>query len=206
MQGSELLLKVAVERAAGFTGPIEIQPDWVPPGVSKEGTVTIPTNKTEATFRLQAGDKAAPGTYKIAISGSTTTGDSYSGIGRIRESSEFVELRTAEPYLSIELLRSSVERGKRSEIIGTLKIHRPFPGKATLKLQQLPRGVKMLDPAPTISATDKEVAFRIEADSDALAGLYKGITCEVEFKEDGQTVHSHTGSGILRIDIARSSL
>jgi len=206
MQGSELLLKVAVERAAGFTGPIEIQPDWVPPGVSKEGTVTIPANKTEATFRLQAGDKAAPGTYKIAISGSTTTGDSYSGIGRIRESSEFVELRTAEPYLSIELLRSSVERGKRSEIIGTLKINRPFPGKATLKLQQLPRGVKMLDPAPTISATDKEVAFRIEADSDALAGLYKGITCEVEFKEDGQTVHSHTGSGILRIDIARSSL
>jgi hypothetical protein len=64
----------------------------------------------------------------------------------------------------------------------------------------------MLDPAPTISASDKEVAFRIEADPDALAGLYRGITCEVEFKEEGQAIHSHTGSGILRVDIARSSL
>src|SRR5262249_30071680 len=108
--------------------------------------------------------------------------------------------------LSIELLRSSVERGKRGEIVGTLKVNRPFAGKATVKLQQLPRGVKMLEPAPTISATDKEVAFRIEAEADALAGLYKGITCEVEFKEEGQTVHSHTGSGLLRIDLARTSL
>src|SRR5262249_11649767 len=141
---------------------------------------------------------------KIAMSASTAGGDSYSGIGRVRVSSEFVDLRTAEPYLSIELLRSSVERGKHGEIIGTLKVNRPFPGKATVKLQQLPRGVKMLEPAPTITATDKEIAFRIEADPDALAGLYKGITCEVEFKEEGQTVHSHSGSGILRIDIARS--
>jgi hypothetical protein len=206
MQGSELLLKVAVERTEGFKGPIEIQPDWLPPGVSKESTVTIPPGKTEASFRIQANDKAAPGVYKIAMSGSTTTGDSYSGIGRVRVSSEFVELRTAEPYLSIELLRSSVERGKRGEITGTVKINRPFTGKATVKLQQLPRGVKMLEPAPTISATDKEVMFRIEADPDALAGLYKGVTCEVEFKQEGQAVHSHTGSGILRVDMARSSL
>jgi hypothetical protein len=204
MQGSELLLKVAVERAPGFTGPIEIQPDWLPQGVSKESTVTIPANKTEATFRIQAGDKAPAGKHMIAMTGSTTGGDSYSGIGRVRVTSEFVELRTAEPYLSIELQRSSIERGKRGEIFGTVKINRSFTGKATVKLQQLPRGVKMLEPAPQISATDKEVIFRIEADPDALAGLNKGITCEVEFKEEGQTIHSHTGSGILRIDVARS--
>jgi hypothetical protein len=206
MQGSELLLKVSVERAAGFNGPIEIQPDWTPPGISKEGTVTIPANKTEATFRLQANAKAAPGTYRVAMSGSTTGGDGYSGIGRIRVSSDFIELRAAEPYLSIDLARSSVERGKRGEIVGALRINRPFVGKATVKLQQLPRGVKMIGPAPAISASDKEVVFHVEADPDALAGLYSGVTCEVEFQEEGQTVHSHTGSGVLRIDVARSSL
>jgi len=204
MQGSELLLKVAIEREGGFTGPVEIQTDWLPPGVSKEPTVTIPAGKTEATFRLQANDKAAAGAYRIAMSGSTTGGDSYSGIGRVRVSSEFVELRTAEPYLSIELQRSSVERGKRGEILGTLKVNRPFSGKAVVKLQQLPRGVKMVEPAPSISAGDKEIVFHVEADPDALAGLYKGVTCEIEFQEDGQTVHSHTGSGILRVDAARS--
>jgi hypothetical protein len=206
MQGSEMLLKVQIERVEKFDGPVEIQPDWLPQGVSKESTVTIPAGKTEATFRIQANDKAAPGLHRIAMNASTSGGDSYSGIGRVRISSEFVELRTAEPYLSIELQRSSVERGKRGEIFGTLKISRPFAGKATVKLQQLPRGVKMVDPAPVISATDKEILFHLEADQDALAGLYKGITCEVEFKESGQTVHSHTGSGILRIDMARSSL
>jgi hypothetical protein len=206
MQGSEMLLKVALEREKGFDGAVEIQPDWLPPGVSKEATVTIPAGKTEATFRIQANDKAAAGAYKIAMNASTNGGDGYSGIGRVRVSSEFVELRTAEPYLSIELQRSSVERGKRGEIFGTVKINRPFAGKATVKLQQLPRGVKMLEPAPVISATDKEIVFRVEADADALAGLYKGVTCEVEFKEEGQAVHSHTGSGILRVDMARSSL
>jgi hypothetical protein len=66
--------------------------------------------------------------------------------------------------------------------------------------------VKMLEPAPVISAKDKEVVFRIEADPDALAGLYKGISCEVSFSEAGQTVRSTTGSGILRVDMARTSL
>jgi hypothetical protein len=206
MQGSELQLKVAVERNDGFTGAIEMQPDWVPQGVSKESTVTIPAGKTEATFRLQANDRAAAGDFKIAMNASTTGGDGYSGIGRVRVSSEFVDLHIAQPYLSIELQRSAVERGKQAEIIGTLKIARPFPGSATVKLQQLPRGVKMLEPAPSITAASKEVIFRVEADPDALTGLNKGVTCEVEFHVQGKTMRSHTGSGILRVDAARSTL
>jgi hypothetical protein len=206
MRGSELLLKAQVERQKGFDGPVEIQTDWLPPGVSKEPTVTIPAGKTEATFKIQANDKAATGVYKIAMNASTTGGDSYSGIGRVRVSSEFVELRVAEPYLSIELTRTSVERGKTGEITGMLKVARPWEGKATVKLLQLPRGVKMVEPAPAISAKDKEVVFRIEADADALVGLYKGISCEVSFAEAGQTVRSTTGSGILRVDAAKAGL
>ena len=206
MRGSELLLKAEVERAKGFDGAIEMQTDWLPPGVSKESTVTIPAGKTEATFKIQANDKAATGTFQIAMNASTTAGDAYSGIGRVRVSSEFVELKVAEPYLSIELTRTSVERGKKGEIVGTLKVTRPFEGKATVRLLQLPRGVKMLEPGPVITAKDKDVVFRIEADPDALAGLYKGISCEVAFREAGQMVHSTTGSGILRVDVARAAL
>jgi hypothetical protein len=46
--------------------------------------------------------------------------------------------------------------------------------------------------------------FRIQADPDVLAGLYKGITCEVVFTDRDQTIHQHTGSGMLRIDAART--
>jgi Bacterial pre-peptidase C-terminal domain len=206
MQGSELLLKATVEREKGFDGAIEIQTDWLPSGVSKEPAVTIPAGKSEATFKIQANDKAAAGTYRIAMNATTTGGDAYSGIGRVRVSSEFVDLKIAEPYLSIELTRTSVERGKRGEIMGTLKVNRAFEGKATVKLRQLPRGVKMLEPAPEITAKDTRVVFRIEADADALTGLNKGIACEVTFTEAGQTVHATTGNGILRVDLPRASL
>ncbi len=206
MQGGELTLNVTVERDKGFDGPIEMQTDWLPQGVSKEPTITVPAGKSEATFKLQANDKAATGAYQIAMNASTTGGDSYSGIGRVRVSSEFVELKVAEPYLSIEFTRTAVERGKQGELTGTIKLNRSFEGKATLKLMQLPSGVKMVEPGPSITAKDRLVTFRLEADPDALAGLYKGISCEVTFTEGGQTVHSTTGNGTVRVDVARKSL
>jgi len=204
-QNGELLLKAKVARLGDFKGPIEIQPDWLPPGVSKESVVTIPPEKTDATFRIQANDKAAPGTYKIAMNASTTGGDAYSGVGRIRVSSAFAELTVAQPYLSIDLQRTSVERGKQAEIIGTLKQMAPFPGKAAVKLLQMPKGVTMLGPAPEITSQDKQVTFHIQADPDALAGLYKGIACEISFTEAEQTIRQHTGNGILRVDEQRGA-
>jgi hypothetical protein len=203
MQGSDLQLKVSVERSDGFSGPVEMVPDWLPPGVSHEPVITIPAGKTEGTMRIQANDKAAPGVYRIAMNASTTGGDAFSGIGRVRVSSEFVELRVLEPFLSIELQRTSVERGKRGQIVGVVKVNRPFEGPARITLQQLPRGVKQVGMAE-ITAKDKEVVLRIEADGDALAGLYKGVQCEVEFQEGGQTVRSKTGAGVVRVDLARS--
>ena len=202
-QSGELLLQAKVTRAGVFKDPIEMQPDWLPSGVSKESTVTIPADKDKATFRIQANDKAVPGVYKIAMNASTTGGDAYSGVGRIRVSSAFVELTISQPYLSIDIQRSAVERGKQGEIIGVLHQMKPFPGRASVKLLQIPKGVKMLEPAPEITAKDAEVVFRIEADPDALVGLYKGISCEVAINDAGQTIRLRTGSGILRVDEER---
>jgi hypothetical protein len=199
MQGSDLLLKVKVE---GKPGPIEFQPDWLPPGVSHEPAVTL-KDKDEGTIKIQANDKAAPGVYRIAINATTTDGDSFSGIGRTRVSSEFVELKVMEPYLSITLERTSIERGKRGEIIASVKLNRPFEGKANVTLQQLPRGVKQVG-VSEISAKDKDVVLHIEADPDALAGLYKGVSCEIEFHEGGQIIRSHGGNGTIRVDQPRS--
>jgi len=204
-QTGELQLKAKVVRHGDFNGPVEMQPDWLPPGVSKGATVTVPAGKDEGTFTIQADAKAAPGVYRIAMNAGTTgTGDSYSGVGRIRVSSAFVELRVTEPYLSIDLGRGSVERGKTGEIVGTLKQNKPFQGNATVTLRQLPNGITMRNPAPTITSKDTEVVFHIQADPDALAGLYKNISCEIAFSEEGQTIRQHTGSGVLRIDAPRT--
>jgi len=205
VQSGELLLKAKITRAGDFKGPIEMQPDWLPSGVSKESTVTIPAEKDEAVFRIQANDKATPGVYKIALNASTTGGDSYSGVGRIRVSSAFVDLTISKPYLSIDLQRSSLQRGAQGEIVGVIRQISPFQSKASVKLLQMPKGVKMLEPGPEITDHDARVVFRIEAEPDALTGLYKGISCEVAFNESGQSIRQTTGSGLLRVDEKRST-
>ena len=202
-QNGELLLKVKLDRAPDFKDAVEIQTDWLPPGVSKAGTATIPAGKNEGDFHIQANNKAAAGIYKIAMSATTTGGDAYSGNGRMRASSEFVELTVSEPYLTIDLKHSAVERGQKGEITGVIRPNKPFPGKATVTLKRLPNGVKMVGAPPEITATDTQVTFQIQADPDALAGLYKDLACEVTVKENGQSIHQQTGSGVLRVDPAR---
>jgi hypothetical protein len=203
VQGGDLQLTARITRHGDFKDAVEIIPDWLPPGVSKGNVVTIPAGKTEATFPIQANDKAAKGVYQIAMNASTTGGDGYSGIGRVRVSSPFVDLKVAEPYVSIDLQRGSVEQGKTAQIVAMLHQLQPFEGQATARLQQLPKGVKMLDPAPQFRAKDTQITFQVSADKDALAGLNKGIVCEITFTEAGQTFKAKSGSGILRVDEAR---
>ena len=203
VQGGDLTLKAKLIRHDDFTGPVEIVADWLPPGVSKGAVVTIPAGKDEGIYQIQANDKAAKGVYQIALNASTTGGDAYSGVGRVRVSSKFSDLKVMEPYLALDIQHSSVEQGKQAQITAIIHQNQPFEGKAIARLQQLPKGVKMLDPAPEISSKDTQVVFRIAADKDALAGLNKGIACELTFKEAGQTFKTHSGSGVLRVDEAR---
>jgi Bacterial pre-peptidase C-terminal domain len=202
-QNGELLLKVKINRHGDFKGPVEIQTDWLPPGVSKGGTVTIAAGKDEADYKIQANAKAGAGVYQIAINATTTGGDAFSGVGRVRASSPFVELKISDPYLAIDLKHAAVERGQRGQMAGAVRQNKAFPGTATVELKRLPRGVKQVGKAQ-ITAKDTQVVFEIEADQDALMGLYKEIACEVTVTENGQAVHQQTGSGVLRVDAART--
>jgi hypothetical protein len=204
-KNGELALKVRVVRADGFKDAIELQPDWLPAGVSKEAAVTIPGDKSEAAFRIRADTKAAPGVYSIAMNATTKGGDGYSGVGRIRVSSAFIDLKLAEPFFAIDFKRAAVERGQRGEIVGTIKHNQPFDGTATAELKRLPRGVKMVGPPLEITSKDQQVIFQIEAEPDTLAGVYKDIFCEVTVKENGQSVRQQTGAGVLRVDPARTA-
>jgi hypothetical protein len=205
-QSGELALKVKVMRHGDFKGAIEVQPDWLPGGVSREATVTIPADKSEAVFKIRADNKAVPGTYRIAMNASTTgAGDAFSGVGRIRVSSPFLELKVSEPYLSVEFQRASIERGKRAQLVGVLKHKKEFKGTATAELKRLPKGVTMVGSGPKITSKDPQIVFQIEADTEALLGLYKEIFCEVTVVENGQSVRQQSGSGVLRVDPARLS-
>jgi hypothetical protein len=204
-KNGELMLKVKVLRDDDFKQPIEIQTDWLPPNVASGGAVTIPANKSEAEFKIQSNPKAALGVYQLAMNATTQGGDGFSGFGRVRVSSAFVKLEIADPYVTIDLRRSSVERGEKGEIAGVLKLNRPFEGKATVSLKGLPKGVRMLDPAPEITAKDQQVTFKVEADADALLGLSKDVACDLKLTDKGETIHQQIGSGTLRVDPSRGA-
>ncbi|MBI3207783.1 MAG: PPC domain-containing protein [Candidatus Solibacter usitatus] len=203
-KSGELSLKTRIVRHDGYNGPVDLTADWLPSGVSSGGSITVPAGKTEASFRIQAGEKIPAGISQFSLSATTSdAGDAYSGIGRIRVSSPFLKLEVAEPYVTIDLKRASVERGQRGELIAELKQNRAFEGKAEVILKRLPKGVKMAVPVATFSSRDREIVIPVEASEDALVGMYKDITCEVSIKDKGETIKQNTGSGQLRIDPAR---
>jgi hypothetical protein len=205
-RSGEMLLKVKVDRHGDFKGPVELQPDWLPPGVSGGGTTTIPADKSEGEVKIQANGKAEPGVYQIALNASTTQGgDAFSGFGRVRVSTAFAKLEVSEPYVSIDLRRSSVERGKTGEMVGVIKENKRLPAAATVTLMRLPKGVTLVGKAPEIKPGDKEVVFEVQASNDALLGMYKEIACEVTVVDKGQPIHQQTGSGILRVDPAKTT-
>lgn len=203
VQNGELALEIHVHRTSDFKGPIEVQTDWLPNGVTRESGVTIPAGTDTGKLTFQASSKAPPGSYKVAIAASTLDGDRESGTGCVRVSSAFVDLRISEPYLSVTIPRASVERGQRGKIVCELKQNKAFPGEAVCALKRLPHGVTVVEPLPKITAQDKTVTFQIDAAPEALVGLYKEIFCEVTLIENGQSIRQQSGSGVLRVDPTR---
>ncbi|MEI6234660.1 MAG: PPC domain-containing protein [Planctomycetota bacterium] len=203
VQNGELALEIHVKRNGDFKGVIDVQTDWLPNGVTRESGVTIPATSDVAKLSLQANSKAPAGTYKIVVVATTLEGDRESGTGNTRVASSFIELRVSEPYLTVQIPRSSVERGHHGKIVCELKQNKEFQGEAVCTLKRLPHGVTIIEPLPKITSKDKTVTFNIDAAPEALVGLYKEIFCEITLTENGQSIRQQSGSGILRIDPTR---
>lgn len=203
VQNAELSLKFKVKRESGFNQPLQIQSDWLPNGVTGDSEMTLAEGASEGTFVLHAENKAAAGAFRISLTAGLRAKDSNYGVSSSRVSSNNVDLKVAEPYLTMVIKRAAIERGQKGQILCDIKLNKEFPGKATLTLKRLPPGIKVLEPIPQITSQDKQVTFQIEATPEALVGQYKEIFCEVVVTENGQSIRQTTGSGILRIDPAR---
>ncbi len=205
-QGGELSLGVKLTRHDGFNEAVDFQADWLPRGLAGESAVTFAPGQTEAKFAIHADARARPGRYRIAMNATTTGGDVYTGVGRTRVSSAFVDLAVSEPYLTINMHRSAVERGRAAEIVCDINHLKRLPGQVSASLRRLPNGVTLTGDPPRISSGDKQVRFAIEAGPEALVGQYAGIVCEVTVEENGQIIRQQAGTGVLRVDPSRGKI
>lgn len=203
-QSGELKLGVKVRRQNGFSGPVEIQPDWYPNGVAGGGSITIAAGQSEAAYSLSASAAATPGTWKMTMNGTTTEGDNYSGVGRVRVSSNFIDLAVGAPYVKLAMKQSAVRRQQTAEIHCRVTRLQPFTNPAKAVLIGLPKGVELVGDYQ-LNPDEETIVFKIKADKVALLGRYTEIRCEFTFRVEGQLIRQRTGNGTLRVDPALSN-
>jgi hypothetical protein len=202
VRGGELAIPVKIKRRPGFNEAIEFQCDWIPAGVGIQPALVIPAGATEAVLKVSGEANAPLGQCPLVVVASTIREglDAYLGTGRVRVSSEIVNLVIAEPFVELSSAPESVRRGAHQRYVWKVQHKSPFEGTAQVKLLGLPKGVNVVAPLPVLSKDSREIAFDIEATDEALLGSARGVSCEVIVQAGGQEIRQRTGSGTLRID------
>ena len=202
VRGGELAIPVKIHRRDNFKDAVEFQCDWVSPGVSVQPATIIPAGESVGVLRITGELNAPIGKCPLVISACTMRDDldPYLGTGRIRVSSEIVELSIAEPFIELTSQPEAVRRGERKKYVWAVQHKSPFEGSATTRLLGLPKGVRVVEPLPIVTRESKEIAFEVEATNEALLGSVRGISCEITVRAAGQEIRQRTGNGTLRID------
>jgi hypothetical protein len=202
-RNGEVSIEITVERAPGFDGVLELQADWLPPGVEKGPPVSVAAGQTRAELRLRASEKAMLGEWSFAITGSTTDGSILDGAGCRLVTTPRLGLSIAEPYLKANIQRTAIERRKRGVVAVEFEENRVLPGASVVVLKRLPHGVTQMGPEVRLMPGQRSCRFEVEVGPDALVGQYREIAVEVAIREGEQVVRQQIGSGILRIDPER---
>lgn len=205
VQNGEMAIKFRVIRAAGFEGPVTVNMEWRPAGITGSTPILIRPDQTEGEYLIGAARNATPSANQVTltcVSGGERPGY-YDNANRTYVASAPFKLTVAEPHVEARFARTSIERGKTAKVVVKLSPLRPFAGKAQATLTRLPRGVQLVDTTREVMPDDKEVVFTLRATDECLVGNYQGITLDLSVVEDGQTVRKLCGSGLLRIDTER---
>lgn len=205
VQNGEMPLKFKLHRESGFDGPVTVQLEWRPTGLSTGTPVTLSAEQSDGSYLLGAARNAAAGKYQVTLTAMTGGGRiNYNDTAnRTYVSSQPFQLTISEPHIEARIMRTSVERGKTATLVCRLNHLQPIQGKAKATLARLPRGIQLVEPTKEISAQDTEVKFTLRATSEALVGNYQGIVLDVTVDDHGQPVRQLTGYGLLRVDAER---
>lgn len=199
-QKGQLKLKLHVQRRSDFKGAIYCEADWLPGNVNKQAPLIIPADATTANYQLEAKANAQTGTFPVSITARENKGYNVTyGTGFHYVSTPFVDLEITAPFLEVQMGRAAIERGKKGTLAANVEHLRPFEGKATLTLGNLPFGVQQIKPYPQLTSEDKKVTFHLNVSTDCLVNQYKDIFCKI----NGPNINQHSGNGTLRVDPIR---
>jgi hypothetical protein len=200
VRGGELFIPVHVTRTQGFQAAIEYQADFGPQGVSLPPKETIETGQNQSVLRIAASKNAQLGKGWLYVMGTTLDGSDYLGPGRVRVSSELIEIQVAEPFIELASEPISVRRGGSTKLTFQVTSKSPFEGQAQVHLLGLPKGVQTVGDMPAITKDTQRLEFQVTATDEALLGPNTGIECELVVRTGDQEIRQRAGNASLRID------
>ena len=184
-------LRVVVKREPGFDKPVTVEFPFRPGGVSAAPSITIPPDKTEAVYLVNADGKAATGKWPVyAIAGGDIGGTAWVASGP-------VTLEVAEPFTTATLKRAACEQGQEARIACTLAHARPFEGQATARLLGLPP--EATAPELTFTKDTAELVFPVTTTGSSPPGNHKSVVLELVTPVAGDAARMNAGSVELKI-------
>lgn len=195
VRGGSQNLKVEVIRDANFTSEVTVKILSKPPGIGARASIKIPAKQSVGHYPLTANGGAAIGCWRIAVQGESTA----KGGGQMLSASNFIDLRIEEPYLSLKINMTAIERGKEGDMICDLSIKRPFIGMGKLELKGLPPFSKTT--VIEFDSNSKQVSFPVQVEEKARAGVTKNLFCFARVPYEGNAItHSVGQGGQIRLD------
>jgi hypothetical protein len=191
LRNGALDLRVVVRRGEGFDKPVTVEFPFRPGGVSAAPSITIPPDRTEGVYLVNADAKAATGTWPVHV---LASGDVN---GTAWVASAPVNLEVAEPFTTATLKRSACEQGQEAKIACTLAHPRPFDGEATARLLGLPPETT----APELKFTKDtaELVFAVATSDKSPPGNHKSVMVELVTPVGGEPTRVNAGSVELKI-------
>ena len=169
VRGGEQLVRVRIERDAGFTAPVTVGVAVLPGGVRTEGSKRLEGDTLEATFRLEAAGDAAVGESSwIAFAESAIEG------AGVRIATAPAAVVVAEPVLALEAKRGIVERESEGTLAVSLKRRDGAPeGDVEVRLVGLPHDVA--SEVMTLAAGAEDLIFPLRIGPKAPTGNHRGL-------------------------------
>ena len=182
VRGGSMNLKILAERDEGFDAPIRVQFPFRAPGVGTVTHVDIPKGANEVLYPLNATGNAQIGKWPVYCIGSANVD------GPAWASTQLAELEVTEPFVTMEMKRTSAELGSSTSLYCKINHTTPFEGEARAEILGLPPNI--IIPPLTFTKDSPELTFQIQTNDKSPIGKHTSLFCRVTITRDGEPIVS----------------
>lgn len=181
MQGQQVQIPVTVTRKAGFKGNVNVTLSAQPALSNKlrAPQVTIPADKNEGIFNIDAASDAPSLTYLAFLNGNAD---------KTTQPTPLFTLNVVDAPVSLAVSPNNptLTQGGTAQVKVTLTRKNNFAGEVTLSLADPPKGVSASE--VKVLGNQKEATFTLNAAADAAVGSKPNVVMKASFNLDGQVV------------------